>query len=241
MGSDRGIAVVCVHGFTGSPHDLDYLRGKLDAAGLATTAPTLPGHETTVQDLDRRTWREWAEAVDAAVTTAAAGPGTPRVALVGQSLGGLLALHVAAHRRDVARVASLAAPLWLEGLSRVAAKYAARLGVRMLPKLGGSDIRDQAMKAQLRGYDRIPVRALGQLVEFMGVVDGELGQIAKPVLVLHGAQDHTAPLACAARIADRTRAHRLRIFPQSYHLLASDVDRDAVAEEVLAFVTRETV
>jgi esterase/lipase len=53
---------------------------------------------------------------------------------------------------------------------------------------------------------------------------------------MHAAQDHTAPVACAYRIAERTRARRLRILPRSYHLIAVDVERDIVARDVIEFV-----
>jgi esterase/lipase len=56
------------------------------------------------------------------------------------------------------------------------------------------------------------------------------------VLVVHGEHDHTAPVACATRIAGRTRAVRLRILPRSYHLIAADVERDIVAAEVIDFL-----
>jgi esterase/lipase len=58
------------------------------------------------------------------------------------------------------------------------------------------------------------------------------------VLVVHASHDHTAPVACATRIAERTRARRLRILPRGFHLIAIDVERDLVAAEVIAFVRR---
>jgi esterase/lipase len=60
------------------------------------------------------------------------------------------------------------------------------------------------------------------------------------VLVLHARHDHTAPVACAARIAERARARRVRILPRSYHLIAADVERDIVAAEVAVFLRNHT-
>jgi carboxylesterase len=168
-----------------------------------------------------------------------------KVAVVGQSLGGLLALHAAAHRPEIAAVATLAAPLWLDGIAgRIArlltgppsrrARLLHRIGA--LPKLGGSDVRDRRARAENPSYRAVPIRALGELVSFMRVVDAELTQITAPVLVLHAHRDHTAPVACAARIAERTRAHRVRLLTRSFHLIAIDVERDLVAAEVTAFL-----
>lgn len=236
---DDDIGVVLVHGFTGTPYEVRYLGEQLARAGYTVRAPLLPGHGTRVEDLDRTTWRDWAEAVERAVDGLRVRCG--QVAIVGQSLGGLLALHVASHRPDVACVATLAAPLWLEGLSaRVAAWTTAGplRRVRAIPKLGGSDVRDRRAKAENPCYPAIPTRALGELLAFMQVVDAALPQVTQPVLVLHAHQDHTAPVACAARIAERTGAARVRLLDRSYHLIAVDVERDIVAAEVSSFLRR---
>jgi carboxylesterase len=243
LDGDASVGVVCVHGFTGTPYDMRYLGGELSRAGFPVHGLRLPGHGTRIEDLDATRWTDWADAVEDAFDEMRLS--CSRVAVVGLSLGGLLSLHLASKRPEVAAVASLAAPLWLEGLSAkvaewamtgVIAKYAPRL--KVLPKLGGSDIRDPRVKAESPGYPAIPVRALGELARFMRVVEPALDAVKQPVLVVHAQQDHTAPVACAHRIAERTNAVRTRILPRSYHVIANDVERDIVAAEVIHFLRR---
>lgn len=243
LDGDRSIGVVCVHGFTGTPYDMRFLGGELARAGYHVHGLRLPGHGTRVEDLDETRWTDWADAVEDAFD--AMRLSCNRVALVGLSLGGLLSLHVAAKRPEVAAVASLAAPLWLEGISARVAAWAAGGALarfapvmRAIPKIGGSDIRDPVMKAKGYGYPAIPVRALAQLAQFMQLVESELDRVTQPVLVVHAEQDHTAPVACAHEIAKRTHAVRTRILPRSYHVIANDVERDIVAAEVIHFLRR---
>jgi len=230
---DGGVGVVLVHGFTGTPYEVRYLGEQLWRAGWSAYAPLLPGHGTTIGELERTTWHDWLAAVGEAIERLQ--KRHRHVALVGQSLGGLLALVSASRRRDICAVVSLAAPLWLRGL----AKWAARLPLRTLPKIGGSDARDPRVRAENPGYRAIPMRALRQVLDVMRVADAALPAITQPVLVVHAQNDHTAPVACAQRIAERARARRVRILPRSYHLIAADVERDVVAAEVLAFIRGE--
>jgi len=234
VGDDRG--VLCVHGFTGTPFEMRFLGERLHRAGFTVRGLCLPGHGTSVEALDQTTWHDWSAAVGDALDELKRR--CRHVCVVGQSLGGLLALHASAARDDLAAAAVLATPLRLFGLGMAVAKWApGRL--RQVPKLGGSDVRDPVARKANPSYRAIPTRALASLVEFMGVVDEELPRVRAPLLVMHAIQDHTAPLDSAKRISERAGARplRTRILPDSYHLIAIDVEREIVAAEVAAFFT----
>lgn len=234
--------VLCIHGFTGTPFEMRYLGRRLSERGLLAVGPALPGHVTTPEALETTTWQDWYGGVERAFDDLRRR--CDRVAVVGQSLGGLLALHLAARRgADMAAVCSLAAPLWLQGLGRVAVRATRPplpLGrwLRFFPKLGGSDVRDPLMRQQNPCYHKFPVRAVHQLVGFMDVVGRELHQVRVPTLVLHARRDHTAPYACSERIARGVGAAVVRhhALAHSFHLIAVDVERDLVAAEVGGFL-----
>ena len=235
-GDSRG--VLCIHGFTSSPFEVGYLAQRLHQRGMTVVAPLLPGHGTTVDDLDHTTWQQWVAAVDSEYDKLRAR--CRHVAVVGQSLGGLLTLDLAARRPEVEVIASLAAPLTLEGISARVAKWTGPGGwlhgrFRTIPKIGGSDVLDAEAKRTNPAYGAVPLRALAELVSFMKHVDDELPKIKAPLLVVHAQNDHTAPVSSAHRIAAIAHAARLRILSRSYHLIAIDVERDVVAEEVGEF------
>ncbi len=241
LDGDDDVGVVLVHGFTGTPYEVGYLGRSLTKDGFTIRAPLLPGHGTSLEDLDRTRWEDWAGEVERAADHLAGHCRT--TVLVGQSLGGLLCLYLASRRPKIARVASLAAPLWLDGLGKYAARWTSPHGplrfLRRLPKLGGSDVRDPAVKAENPCYPAISTRGLAQLMTFMRVVDGALPLVTQPTLVMHSTQDHTAPVACARYIADRVAPSakaQLHILEQSFHLIAVDVERDIVADGVSRFL-----
>ena len=95
-GTGSRTGVVISHGFTGSPHAVRDWAGSLADAGFAVRAPLLPGHGTSWQELARIHWRDWHAALDAAYLDLAGD--CEQVIVAGLSMGGALALRIAATR-----------------------------------------------------------------------------------------------------------------------------------------------
>lgn len=99
-----------IHGLGGTAFDLEWVAKTLSAAGIAAQRVTLPGHDSTVEAYGAARFAHWAEHVEHAYAALAAQG--KRGIVVGFSLGGILALHLA-QRFAVAGVVTLAAPMYL--------------------------------------------------------------------------------------------------------------------------------
>jgi carboxylesterase len=102
------VGVILIHGFTGTPRDLQGLGEALQGRGLAVRIPRLPGHGTNGRDFLATGWRDWLRCgADAYADLHAI---CPRIHLVGYSMGGSIAVILAA-RFKVERLVLLAPAL----------------------------------------------------------------------------------------------------------------------------------
>jgi carboxylesterase len=243
-----GRSVLCLHGITGTPFEVRPLAEAFGREGFSVSAPTLAGHGDSLAALQRSTWADWLASAERALEALSErSKGTP-VALVGFSMGALLALRLA--RLYPARVAALVVmgtPLRLRPW-KVAAIRAlnmlplplSRLPGAHVPKPNGSDISIPAMRHGNPGLQAFPIAALGQLVQLMDVVRNDLQAVRAPSLVAHGRFDHVVPGADADELAAALGSavvERLWL-ERSFHVVGLDVDAEELTRAATGFVSR---
>jgi carboxylesterase len=237
IGSGRRGALL-LHGFASTPPELRHLGDFLAARGWRCHAPALPGHASTPQALDRTTWSDWASGAQRAFDELAGE--CDQVVVAGQSMGGALALHLAANDLRVMAVASMAAPVWLPGL-KVHLLPLAKHVVRWHRPGDDVDLWNVEAVEELHSYGLRSTRAINELSRLCAHVRNELAAVRCPVLVLHGGRDRTIDPRCADEIARRlicSTAVEQHLLPRSGHAVSVDVDRDLVNTLVHAWFER---
>ncbi|CAL9546948.1 Thermostable monoacylglycerol lipase [Streptomyces sp. enrichment culture] len=232
-GGEAGV-LLC-HGFTGSPQSLRPWAQYLAARGLTVTLPLLPGHGTRWEDMQLTGWQDWYAEVDRELN--ALRERCARVFVAGLSMGGALALRLAAKHGDaVAGVMVVNPANKVHGLSAYALPLARHL-VRTTKGVAGDIARPGGTEL---GYDRVPLRAAHSLRAFLRLVDGGLPQVTQPLLLLRSPQDHVVPPADSARILGRVSSTDVTevLLEQSYHVATLDHDAERIFEESAAFIGR---
>nr|WP_289232687.1 alpha/beta fold hydrolase [Barrientosiimonas endolithica] len=92
------VGVLVQHGFTGHPGSMRGIAERCVEQGWSVRLPRLPGHGTTWQDLNTRTWPEWYAEVAAAF--AELRERCDVVVAVGMSMGGSLVTLLAEEQGD---------------------------------------------------------------------------------------------------------------------------------------------
>ena len=243
--------IVCllIHGFAGSNVEMKPLALALEAEGFEVVHLTLPGHATSIDDFSRTFFPDWLAAAERACQQEIARG--RRVVVIGHSMGGSLALHLA-QRFDLAGVVTLAAPVYLyRFLPPEAADWRLPL-VGLLkylrprwPKAPEDPLARQI--APWGGYAN--VRLLPQLHSFIQGLDPiaeKLGEITEPVLILHARHDEVVPTSNALTIANEVGSAEVTVelltlpeTPAGRHIIPSHRDcRALVAARINSFLHR---
>ena len=228
-GGPRG--VLLLHGFTGSPASIRPLGEALSKEGLTVTGPRLPGHGTRWEDLGAVMWMDWEREVAAAMADLASR--CRDVVVVGLSVGGTLALHLAASNPEKLRGVVVINPLIRR--PEFALAPVVRLFTRSVRGVG-NDIKKPGQDEVC--YDRIPVKVLGTLAALLRKTDAELPSLFLPLLVMASVEDHTVEPSNSMRVMKRAGSDRKEMtrLANSYHVATLDFDADTIFDRTLRFV-----
>jgi len=182
-----GPGVLLLHGFTGTPEDLRPFGEALGAAGYRAAAPWLAGHGQGPEALGRTSAGDWRRGAELALMQLVE-QGCPAVAVLGLSLGGMLALDLAA-RFPVGAVVCVNPAAGVRRRAAAAAPYLWRL-VAYVPTGPGPD-------------DRLSVRAVAELLRAQRDAAALAPEVKAPALVLQSRHDPTVRPEAARRLFER--------------------------------------
>jgi carboxylesterase len=231
------VGVLLVHGFTGTPSDMRPVADALAADGIGSACPLLRGHGTHPDDMLGCSFRDWLDDVERALDRLL--ERHDRAVLVGMSMGGTLALNVAARRaadRRLAGVVTIAAPVVLDDWRLKFAKLIVR--VVKWQAWGKPDIKDRRVWDQQRSYRRIRTRAILAMLGLMADTRSRLHCVGVPLLILQSRDDHVVPPRNADLIRDGVGSAERRVvmLDNCYHVGTVDFEAGRINAEILTFV-----
>lgn len=234
-GGPHGALVI--HGFTGSPQSIRGLAQALAAAGFATELPLLPGHGTSVEDMLTTGWPDWSGAAEAAYADLAAR--TDKLVVAGLSMGGTIALWLAARHGEIAGVIAVnpAVEPPDQSIQDMLRDMKAG-GADRFPAIG-NDVADPD-QTEL-AYAETPIDPLLGFIDAMAEVKADLGRINAPLLLMNSPQDHVVDPVSSDVLATGVGGPVERvILERSFHVATLDYDREEIERRAVEFARRVT-
>lgn len=182
--SGSSTSILLFHGFTATTLEVrglaEYIHSRL---GYSVSAPLLPGHGTSPQELSRTGYEEWINSAENAYSEVRFN--STRVVVGGESMGGLLALLLAARHPEICCLLVYAPALIIPAMRD------ARL---MQNFIFGSpkkleDTRPGFLPWQ--GYRINPLKAVVELGKLQDEVRKTLSRITQPIIIFQGKNDET--------------------------------------------------
>ncbi|PLX69838.1 MAG: hypothetical protein C0603_02580 [Denitrovibrio sp.] len=172
-GNDVGILII--HGFTGSPLEMQPLTDYLVEQGFSTYQVRVAGHGSKPENLNVTNYKDWYESARYGYFMLKRN--CKKVFVMGESMGGLVALSVAG-LNDVDGAILLSPCIKIRTFTANFTPFAHHF-IKMLPKVEAGDWTKDLKHIY---YDKWPVVGLYQLFKYTRYVSANIDKIKVPLL-----------------------------------------------------------
>ena len=235
--------VLIIHGLTANPDTVREIEPSVKQLGVPYRMPTLRGHGARSPEALRGvTWHEWLSDAECALQDLLTE--SEKVIVIGHSMGGLVALNLAADSQGeidslilVAAAVQPASPLApgqpLHFLSPVVGK--------LLKKWDFPPVyADSALASGNPNYLWAPMDAVLSFLDFTGTTRTRLSHIQPPTLILQSRNDSLVAPVSANIIYNgiSTPAEQKEIvwFEKTNHEMFRDCEREAVVDVIIKYI-----
>lgn len=239
----KPIGALILHGFTGTPAHVKTLAGPLEQLGLPCYLPLLSGHgASSAEALRGVNWQDWLKDCEVALFELL--NQAHKAIVIGHSMGGWLALNLAADHEDMVDSIVLAG-----ASTRTASPFGPGRPLHFLVPLLMASVKkwdlkpqftDPKLAHQAEAYGWAPKEAMDTLLDLCKVTAERLTEVRTPALILHSVVDSlNSPQGAKmmySRLSTPYDLKRLVWFEKSGHELFLDCEREAVIQTVVEFV-----
>jgi carboxylesterase len=230
------VSCLLVHGMGSTPYQVRSLGEYLAWQGLTVQGIRLPGHGTTLDDLEQTTAGQWLAAIDHGIDQLQ--PTCSHIFLLGNSLGGILSLAIAARREnDLAGLITISTPVSATPL----------IGLLEDPTIPDRFVRADMAEVLCSDprvgtfqYPQQSKKVLAEAYEVYKQNQANLSHIHIPILVINSRKDRSVPLENAHYLIEHMGSSdtTLLILNDSAHLPTLDYDKERVQVACLSFIER---
>ena len=224
------IGCLCIHGFTGGPHELEPLANFLkEQSDWHVVIPSLPGHGDSLQ-ITQVTYQQWIkEAEDNLLQLSRK---CDVIYLIGFSMGGMIAAYLAA-KYDIKKLVLLSpSRRYISVKQRI---Y--DVGKIIRGSVKGELKNKQFLYKYFSKKGVIPLKAVREFIKCMRFTKPFIKQVECPVLIAQGLQDSTVPYTSTHYLDKEIPVDsKVIYFNDSRHHICLGPDKDILINKVYDFL-----
>lgn len=236
------VGVLLIHGFTSTPAVWQHFVTPLKERQITVSGLLLAGHGNKPDDLLTITWEDWYQSVEKAFLELR--QHCSQVIVIGHSLGGPLAIHLAVRQSQLNAINQLfliAPAVFPTRAFEVSIKIKLlplfqKVGIQFLPPVGGNIKKPDTWEIN---YPRTAIQAFLELYDCMKASQSLLSQIHMPVTIFQSHQDLLIPTSRAPDLLKQlgSKEKELIWLDHSYHVIPLDNDADMLLKKILGKLT----
>lgn len=222
------IGSLLIHGFTGSPEEVEPLHRELEQKGFDVVTPILKGHCGERKELKLATWKDWVASAEEGLQQLM--KLHKRVIVVGFSMGGLIAAHLSS-RYPIDRLILLSPAMFTPNYQQIIEDI--RESVRNKEGFVTARMLEYIHKAM-----NTPIKTIWQFRQLVKNLSKDLPNVNVPTLIIHGNRDDVVHPRSAKYIYDAISSPEKRLYylPRSKHIICHDAEADDVKHLVTSFL-----
>lgn len=247
------IAVLFIHGLTGTPKEMDSVALRLHRYGFTVSIPILAGHCSTMDallDTDRSSWMASVEQEYCRLTSLGY-----KVFVGGLSAGASMSILLADKYPNVAGLALYSITLQCDGWGvsrfgillplllkiplfrrRYRFKEGFPYGVKNEPLRNSIIMKLDSGDSSAAGHTNTPATLLAEMLDMARDAKRVMPKATVPALIVHAREDDLASVANADYVHKHyAGSNELLLLEESYHLVTIDQERQKVADETARF------
>jgi carboxylesterase len=225
------IGCLCIHGFTGSPHEVAPLIAFLEEeTDWVLRVPTLPGHGETLElkGIAYQQWLQYAEEELCLLLEEC-----DKVYIVGFSMGGMIASYLAT-KYSIDKLVLLSAAAYYINIKQLAED----LKEMVKDSIKGNLTSNELFLRYKKKITDTPISATIQFRKLVSEIRPRLPEVKVPTLIAQGEADGIVPMKSAQYLYKSIGADQKEILyiPESKHHICHCELKEKLFQKILVFL-----
>ena len=216
-----------IHGFGGGTYEIKALADYLGDHGYVTACPKLKGHTGIGRDMKNAGYKDWVASAEEELIKLKEKTGN--IAIVGFSMGGLIAVNLAC-KYDIRAIVTINTPIYYWNIYRVC--------LNLLEDFKNKEANN--FMRYIKAKQASPIISMLNFLMLLNSTRSKLSNISCPFLITQTKDDDTTRLKSANYIYDNICSidKKINIYEKGGHLVLNSPYKEKIIKDIEVFLNR---